>query len=171
MLPSVPVDWCFVVFMMESACAHAENNIARLTKPFLRACHTQTHALPCSGGHVFCTVCHYGSLDVVTGWHWGFLELLFYDNFHSFSLLSLAIFHVYPDPASTTPSLFSPNPHPFLLLLQWDACLFLVHKPSWQNSFSKTERQQRYIVRLKPDIWWPQTGLNNIKWMKASDST
>lgn len=98
-----------MVCMMYCACVHAENNITRLTKSFFSTdrrthepcAHTHTHTLPHSGGHVFCTACHYRSLDVVTGWHWGFLLLSFYDNFHSLALrypLPSSFSHSFPPP-------------------------------------------------------------------------
>lgn len=72
----------------------------------------------------------------------------FYDNFHSLALHSPSLPPSLPRlvyPASLSPPFFPfhpssrclpprPNPHPFLLLLQWDACLFLVCKPSWHTS-------------------------------------
>lgn len=140
---------------MYCACVHAENNITRLTKSFFssdRRAHTrqQTHTLHHSGRHVFCTACHYRSLDVVTGWHWGLLLSFLWQLSLSCSTIppsspphpcfSFSLPHVFPDPPSfhsiPPPSCLPPrpNPHPFLLLLQWDACLFLVCKPSWHTS-------------------------------------
>lgn len=118
-----------------------------LTKPFCSTDrrehtqrHTHNHTLPHSGRHVFCTACHYRSLDVVPGWHWCLL-LSFYDNFHSLAPrcpASLPLFLIpSPIPVSLHPIPPPPNvskPTSIFSLLQWDACLFLECKPSWHIS-------------------------------------
>lgn len=151
----VPVDCCFVVCMMDCACAHAENNIARLTKPFLLALHRRAHTRHAqTHTHSLAQADMCSAQPVITAalmWSLGGTEASYYCRFMTtFTLLlystpslpaSLPLSFppscvpwscLYPPFFPVRPSVSCcPNPHPFLLLLQWDACLFLVCKPSW----------------------------------------
>lgn len=168
-------DCCYAVCVMDCACAHTEDNITCLTLPFFfflvlhRRVHTrstQTHTLPFLGGHVFRTACHYSCLDVVTGWHWGFLLLSFYDNFHSLALSCLPPFFPFPSlllsfvcalvlctlsvslPTfhSISQSPLCPNPHPSFFPLQRDGCcLFAVCKPSCHISWAKAGFRRVFV--------------------------
>lgn len=141
---------------MYCACVHAENNITRLTKPFFssdrrahtRHAHTHTHSTTrvdmCFAQPVIIEALMWSLGGTEASYYCRFMTtftLLLYNTPFLPPSFSFSLPHVYPDPASFFPLYPSslrlpphPNPHPFLLLLQWDACLFLVCKPSWHTS-------------------------------------
>lgn len=154
---SLPLDCCFVVYMVDCACAHAENNITCLTLPFFLVLHRRVHTRNTQTHTPFLRrTCVLHSLSLELPWcgHWVALRLLIIVVLWQLSLsgstlppsflpLSFSpscanwscLYH--PPFFPVHPSISRPNPHPFFFLLQRDGCLFLVRKPSCHISGAK----------------------------------